>query len=125
MQGIENLTICVRRGDWWWNEHNVELVMEWNKFKDSFREMDGLKRLVMQLESSDDKRGELLGIVEQAKKRRFRLQGGGVLVPREEVGEEVWQSGFDYVSCLFSFFPPFLLLAGDGFINLSAFLEAC
>ncbi|KAH8602045.1 hypothetical protein B0O99DRAFT_491499, partial [Bisporella sp. PMI_857] len=97
MQGIERVKITVRRGDWWYNEHNAPLginparedgepllmrrdmgnwaEVEWSErsWGSAFRQMASLKELELELETSEDKVPELKKIVEWAKGWRFPM----------------------------------------------------
>jgi hypothetical protein len=100
MQGIEKVKITIRRGDWWWNESNHLLginpqrgngeakqmhddwrrekegnVLHWNPngWGCAFSRLPSLKELEMEFETSDDKKDELMAIVEKAKTWEFPL----------------------------------------------------
>lgn len=121
MQGVQQLTITVRRSDWWWNERNAPLAIspkaksvqgdgdmarEWAKEKAgekvpwnsdywgcAFREISGLKELVLELETVDSKVVELKEIVEKAKGWRFPMKNGTVLSSEGlEVKTTEWRS---------------------------------
>ncbi|RDL30711.1 uncharacterized protein BP5553_10056 [Venustampulla echinocandica] len=119
LQGMERMTITIRRGDWWWNESNTplgiipqrrhsdnaQMMKDWKDEKEgkqipwdskawgsAFARLGSLKELVMELETSDDKKDELMAIVEKAKTWRFPYKNGTVL-SAEGLREEVstWQ----------------------------------
>jgi len=126
MQNIEKLKITIRRGDWWWNERNAPLginphrgngdvtgmYQDWAAEKNgrailwnpngwgcAFGKLKGLKELEMELETSDDKRDELMAIVEKAKTWRFPLKGGLVLSAEGmPVSTSMWQTSMCYWS---------------------------
>jgi hypothetical protein len=106
MQGIEKVKITIRRGDWWWNERNaplginpqrgngnaIQMQRDWEAEKRgtviawresgwgcAFGNLQGLKELEMEFETSEDKVVELGKIVEKARTWKFPLKDGKVL----------------------------------------------
>ncbi|CAG8961654.1 hypothetical protein HYFRA_00006191 [Hymenoscyphus fraxineus] len=107
LQGMEKVTITIRRGDWWWNERNAALeinpqrghsseagvmkadweaerrgqVIPWNEngWGCAFSKLKSLRELVIEFETSEDKKEELMAIVEKAATWRFPLNEGAVL----------------------------------------------
>jgi hypothetical protein len=128
MQGIEKLKITIRRTDWWWNERNVNLYIdprrrstnphqmrqdmareregsfvpwEMEGWGGAFTHLSGLKELDIEFETSDDKREELVAIVERAKGWKFPLRNGRALSSEGwEVRETNWQSPKNFWSAI-------------------------
>lgn len=126
MQGIEKVKITIRRGDWWYNETNEPLgicpqsgsaqggnmLREWAAEKRgkitpwkprawgcALAKLAALRELEMELETSEDKIGELKAIVEKAKGWRFPLENGKVLsADGMDVKVSEWQSDKNYWS---------------------------
>jgi len=109
MQGLEKITITFRRGDWWYNETNEPLGinpyrgnadvgmmkhdmkhgashMVDESWATGFGEIQGLKEVGIEFETSDDKKEELEQIVEWAKSWRFPMGEGKVLVTERQKG---------------------------------------
>ncbi len=117
MQGIEKVKITVRRCDWWWNERNHPLainaprgtadplqmsrdiltakgggVVPWNMdgWGGAFAHLSSLKELEMELETSDDKKDELVAIVNWAKNWKFPFRDGKVLSTQGVKSKSLW-----------------------------------
>lgn len=117
MQGIEKVKMTVRRCDWWWNERNHPLainaprgngdtqqmtqdiltakaggVVPWNMegWGGAFAHLSSLKELEIELETSDDKKDELVAIVDWAKDWKFPLGDGKVLSTDGVRPKDVW-----------------------------------
>ncbi|KAH8678913.1 hypothetical protein BGZ60DRAFT_402131 [Tricladium varicosporioides] len=120
MEGIERVKITIRRGDWWWNEHNKPLSItphnhgsqyanamlgDWkkeerghilefinNSWGAGFARLASLKELELEMETSDDKRDELMAIVKKAKTWRFPM-GKDTVLSTEGLKEKTstWQ----------------------------------
>ncbi|KAH6676619.1 hypothetical protein B0J14DRAFT_357904 [Halenospora varia] len=120
MEGIEKVKITIRRGDWWWNESNQPLSItphkrgsqyanamleDWKReerghileFLDNswgvgFARLASLKEFELEMETSDDKKDELMAIVKKAKTWKFPMEKGAVL-SAEGLKEETstWQ----------------------------------
>jgi len=126
MQGIEKLKITIRRGDWWWNERNAplginpqrgdgdsaQMIRDWAAEKYgrpvrwnpsgwgcAFAELKGLKKLEIELETSDDKKDELMAIVEKAKTWKFPF-GENLVLSAEgmPISTSTWQGPMCYWS---------------------------
>ncbi|KAF4631910.1 hypothetical protein G7Y89_g6215 [Cudoniella acicularis] len=129
MQGIKKVKITIRRGDWWDNEINKALcidphnnnsqnvsavhrdwarekngeVLKWDKtaWGFAFAKLKSLKEVEIELETSDDKKDELMAIVEKAKTWRFPMRDGTALSTKglpEKIN--AWQSSMCYWSDL-------------------------
>lgn len=120
MQGLEKIKLTIRRTDWWWNEHNEKLYIDprrgstnptqmirdverekegifqpWalNGWGGAFAQIDALKELEIEFETSSDKREELVAILERAEKWQFPLTAGRELSTEGlKVKESTWQS---------------------------------
>lgn len=121
MQGIENIKITLRRGDWWYWENNDPLAIspktgsikagpmhgewaleqrgaavEWklDQWGAAFAEMKGLKQLEMDLETSDDKIEELKAIATNALTWKFPAysRGGVEMVLSSDSSKPKWMT---------------------------------
>ncbi|KAM3069472.1 hypothetical protein ACMFMF_008688 [Clarireedia jacksonii] len=112
LQGLEELRIVVRRGDWWWNERNARLAItpyggsgqevqrmenlmkmaveerKWGErgWGAAFQKLSRLRVLEMEFETSEDKRAELERLVEWARSWEFPMGERGVLSMRKGKG---------------------------------------
>jgi hypothetical protein len=126
MQGIEKVKITIRRGDWWYNERNEplginpqrggsnanQMKMDWETESQgqmiqwqrggwgcAFAHLSSLQELEIEFETSEDKKTELLAIVEKAKTWRFPLKDNKFLTTEGmAMSTNTWQGPLCYWS---------------------------
>lgn len=131
MQGIENILITMRRGDWWnWEtseplalspkkgtvkadsmhqewaleRHGISVPWHPDQWGSSFAHMKALKQLDLEFETSDDKKDELKALAAQALTWKFpaHSQAEGVEMVLSADGLEPKWSNWEGPECFFS-----------------------
>lgn len=142
--GPEKIRITIRHTDWWYNllGENSPLALdpkrkgrarvgEWvpddrpyesGSWGSRFTNLNGLKKLEMELETVEAKRMELDTIVQKARSWKFPLRDGNVLVRDEEITEKlVWTGSRHFKGLSAPNVPPGLQLRQGSTASFSPF----